>query len=286
MNSITVVIQGLCLWLTTAATIEQLGGLPGIVPDFSTATPAHVAVLVIPKTAIVGDLCPARFSASGSDCLFALNGAGLAGGVRIGFASDEQIKIPSPECAFCALPRIQHTKPFTLKPEYTPFSGANIAAQLIIDKGMVRSTWSSACSSKVGDCPRFVEWTLSSTTGNVRLVLSNLRSGTSVEADLKNGAAILVSNDPGMLITSVEKRASMRAQTHLLGSAADWCLYFGMFAGDPACPGKPPIPPPCGSCITATSAKRKAPAKARGSRAQTRVTTMFQTVACSSSGYP
>lgn len=288
MNSITVVIQGLCLWLTTAGTIEELGGLPGIVPDFSTAIPPHVAVLVIPKNGIAGNRCPAQFVASGSDCLFPLNGAGLAGGVRIGFASDEQGGIPSPECALCAIPRIQHTTPFTLKPEYTPLSGTGIAAQLIIDKGAVRSALRSGCSSTTGDCPRFVEWTLSSTRGNVRLVLSNLRLGKPVEADLKNGTTVLVSNEQGVPMATGKNSDAGKVQAHLLDSAEDWCLYFGMFAGDPACPGKPPIPPPCASCPTATNARSKAIARARtrGAKPKSPVTILIQTVACSSSGYP
>ncbi|MEO8378246.1 MAG: hypothetical protein ABI779_01160 [Acidobacteriota bacterium] len=311
MNTVTVVIKGLCLWLTTASIIEQMGGLPAIIPDFSASTPAHVAMVVVAKTGFVGEECPEEFTEEEGNCIFNLNGAGFAGGVKISFDSDQELGAPDAECALCAVPPIQHSVPFTLKSEYSLPSGADLAAQLVMDRGSARSTWSEECASTTGDCPRFVEWTVSATEGYVQLVLSNLQTETPIEASLKNGANVLVSNETAAMnaaahtasaTTSKPPARTGRRTRSLLTTAEDWCLYFGLFTGGPTCPGEPPIPSPCGSCaraaksrsgtttVTGRNTKGKAPAKATkkapASGTSKKIVSYIQTIACSNSQYP
>ncbi|HYC89426.1 MAG TPA: hypothetical protein VEO54_09465 [Thermoanaerobaculia bacterium] len=92
MNSVDILIQGLCLWLTGSP-----AGLTGVIPDFHRATPAHRAVLTVPKEHIRGGACPEFFVQHGDDCTFTLNGSGAAGGVRIDVAGGVA-ETPDPAC--------------------------------------------------------------------------------------------------------------------------------------------------------------------------------------------
>lgn len=278
--SVTILIKGLCLWLTTASTIAQMGGLPGIIPDFSNATPVHAASISVLKADVVGNQCPAGFTERDGTCSFGLNGKGLAGGVivQVNRDGEEQPVSMDPLCVLCAVPPIQHLTALELKPEYSLPGGSAIAAQVVIDQGSAHSTWEGSCNAT--NCARFVAWTLDSATGSVSLTLSNLQSGTPIEVPLQANAVVTIENSPFVVGPLKKAKTNIRkSRAHAHAHAAtlvekDWCLYFQMFAGDPPCPGTPQAPPPCPECGAGSRRDAK------------RLSMTFQTIACSNSTYP
>lgn len=270
MISITVVIKGLCLWLTAGATTD---GLPGIVPDFSKAVPPHYATLTVGEGQIVGTGCPNGFVHTAGGCSFTLNRAGLPGGVEVSFIGDEPSGMPDSTYVVSALPKIVAGTPLVLKPQYTPGVGADIAAQVVIDQGVARSMWSTSCSMSGADCPRFIIWTVTSANGHMKLALSNLlpEGKAPIVVELKPGALVTLDNSPH---TAALKKKTARRGRHAhteTGDGKDWCLYFKMFEGDPPC--LRPAPPECPLCVT----DERKPPDTQGD---------YHTIACSNSTYP
>jgi len=280
MSSIQVLIKGLCLWLPLM--MNQLGGLPVIVPEFTGQVNAHIALLSIPVSAIDGGVCPDGFS--GPDpCVYNLNGKGLAGGVTIDFPTGASPLTPNPSCVLCAIPPLQHQRDLTLKPEYMPGTGTALAASLVINQGSAISGF-DPCNqppAPAGDCPRYVTWSVTAATDTVTLRLSNLKSGPDITVRLVNNATVTVSNQP----------QSPPPLTHILHAqrmdTPDWCLYFGLFEGNPGCPGPPPIPLACPeNCIPSAAAAHKTTSVKSKLKPKVPHFMMIGTIACSNSQFP
>lgn len=254
MSTVTVIIEGLCLWLTGGS-----GAVPVVVPDYLNAVPAHQAVLTVVKG--FGDECPSPFTRDANEpaaCVFPLNKVGYTGGVKIELVGDAP---PSVKSDLCLLPRIQHTVPLTLLRDYETDGGAKLAAQMLVSQGELTAFLQAGCENEPDKCPRSVRWNFTTTSGGVTLRLRNLREGGTVSLPLLSNAVLTVSNR--------RTKRPAPAETDL----ADWCLYFGMFE-NVGCPGVPPAPvcelPP-----------------GRAAAPHTRhFTYRFETIACSNSQYP
>lgn len=253
MSTVTVFIEGLCLWLTGGS-----GAVPVVIPDYVNAVPAHRAVLTVVNG--FDGSCPPPFTRDPDEpeaCVFHLNKVGYTGGVKIELVGDA----PPVTSNLCLLPRIQHTVPLTLLREYETDGGAKLAAQMLVSQGELTAFLHAGCEDQPAKCPRSVQWNFTTTSGGVTLRLRNLREGGTVSLPLLSGAVLSVSN------RRTERPAP--GETDL----ADWCLYFGMFE-DAGCPGVPTAP----VCITAS--RRVAALHTRHH------TYKFETIACSNSQYP
>ncbi|HEY0157152.1 MAG TPA: hypothetical protein VGF28_07670 [Thermoanaerobaculia bacterium] len=252
MRTLDIVIQGLCLWLTGSD-----ASVTAVVPDFSRATPAHSAVLTVPKTTISEGGCPPPFIDQGTDCTFSLNGAGAAGGVRIEVIGDTEERLDPSGLRW--IPRIQHVMPLRMRREYAPDDGSRLAAQLRVARGTITAE-AEGCGSDP-NCPRSTRWTVTGGTDDYRLVLSNLFGGRRLEVKLKSGGVVTIHNEGD--------KGQATPMAH-------WCLYFTMFE-EVACPGIPDIPPlPPHRLRTAS---RAVPPHAHG-------VPNIETIACSNSNYP
>ena len=253
MNTVDILIYGLCLWLTDRAEITA------IIPDFHRAMPAHNAVLEVPKEDIVGGKCPESFGLDGNTCTFRLNGAGAVGGVRIDI-DGEMAEYPDRR-GLDNIPKIQHDgTELRMRPEYVPEHGWKLAAQMVINRGTLSSEEATPCPLPQKPCARHARWTLRAEQGNhLTLVLSNLVGGLPERVPLTGQAEVTIRN------RDVQKE---------LGSVAHWCLYFSMFE-EAGCPGPPDAPaaPP-------RTATRAVPPHAHGN------SPAIETIACSNSQYP
>lgn len=249
MNSATIVFQGLCLWLTGAP-----HGLTAVIPDFHHATPAHHAVLTVPKKDIRrDDGCPPLFDEQREDCVFILHDSGAAGGVQIDVAGDIRERLdPS---GLAGIPRIQHERPLRMRREYAPDDGSRLAAQIVVTRGTIN--WQEEGCGK-SPCPRHVRWTVTAETGDVMLVLSNLVDDRPVVVPLVPGAKVTIRNQA--------------AEAKQSADFAHWCLYFTMF-DEAGC--RPPVPQ-----VSPRTANRTAPPHAHGDPYK------IDTIACSNSQYP
>jgi len=275
MSTVTIVVKGLCLWLTAS------GGAQGIIPDFAAAVPSHIAIISVAKDQTVEGTCPPLFHEAGASCLFTINGMGLDGGVQIELSTDPLVPGP-PDISLCEIPHIQHQFPLTLRPGYAPPSGARIAAQLRVARGKLtgRTSGQEGCV----DCARVADYSLTAPS-EISLRLSNLRFREPITVRLRDNAQILVSNERPDPFTPIDE-------------VADWCLYFTMFE-EAGCPGAP-SPPECATdTATAqqsmTSRQTTRQPTRQGTRQSTRSTTQhthnqsqytFETIACSNSQYP
>ncbi len=276
MNEINVVFHGLFLWWMASTPAYVL------IPDATTASTPHFAQISAPVTAFAAGACPAGFTTTPTPdrrCSLDLNDAGLAGGVRIQFATDTPSDAFPPD-AFCAVPPIQHDAPLELLPSFTPPSGSGNAAWMQAVGGVPTSHMVDCTNQPPGNCPRFVEWTVPASQGsNVVLVLGNLKpSGGIIAAVLNPGAEVSIDN--GLLAVLHAPRLAKTKKTRhgstlTNSSAEDWCFYFKMVTNLdetlPLCPGLPPIPPVCTSGVS----KHK-----HGLGGD------IQTIACSNSQYP
>lgn len=252
MNTLDIVIHGLCLWLTGSNT-----SVTAVVPDFHSATPAHQAVLRVPKESISNRTCPKSFHEEDGDCTFTLNGAGAPGGVRIDVAGDTEETLDPNGLRW--IPRVQHVMPLRPRREYAPDDGTRVAAKLVVARGTITAE-GDGCVDRP-DCPRRTRWTLTGNNGHLTLVLSNLEQGDKLEVPLESGAEVTIHNK------------AHRGQATPL---AHWCLYFTMF-DEVACPGLPDIPPVPPD--PSPTANRTVPPHAHGKPA-------IETIACSNSQYP
>lgn len=274
MSTATIVVKGLCLWLTAS------GGAQGIIPDFAAAVPSHIAIISLARDQTVEGTCPPLFHEAGASCLFTVNGMGLDGGVQIELSTDPLVPGP-PDINLCEIPHIQHQLPLTLRPVYAPPSGARIAAQLRVARGKLtgRITAQEGCV----DCARLAEYSLTAPS-EISLRLSNLRFREPITVRLRDNAQILVRNERPDPFTPVDE-------------VADWCLYFTMFE-EAGCPGAP-LPPECptGTATAESTTSRQATRQTtrQATRQSTRRTTQhahadgqytFETIACSNSQYP
>ena len=265
MKEVQVFFVGMCMWWLTA---------PGpyvLIPELSTDQNAHFASIIAAPSAFVGNACPSGFTTDGGgNCTYSLNGKGALGGVRIALLTNTPAG-QFPEGAFCALPPLQRTTLYALKPGFTPPSGIGNAAWMSAVGGTPLSGVFACDSQPPDNCPRFERWTVPVTNGHVVLALDNLRSGPPVLAQLAHGAQLVISNSPAQT-----HRTHVKSTSGSPLDAEDWCFYFRMIAipggPDPQCPGAPPIPPPCPNV---------APPPVIGP-----LTVRFQTVACSNSQYP
>lgn len=251
MNTVEIILQGLCLWLT-----GYEAGLIAVLPDFHRATPAHSAVLTLAKESVVERRCPEFFTDTGNDCVFILNGSGAAGGVKIDVAGDIA-ETPDP-AGLKLIPPIQHHTPLRMRREYAPDDGSRLAAQLVVKRGTITSEEEDCGRSP--DCPRYVRWTLTGGGGDLTLLLSNLLGGRALAVKVKPGAVVTIRNQ------AVDPKQSK--------DIAHWCLYFTMFE-DAGCPGKPPV-----TAAPPRTAKRTPPPHAHGNAPA------IETIACSNSQYP
>jgi hypothetical protein len=269
MSEVQIFFVGMCMWWLTA---------PGpyvLIPELSTDPNAHYARITAAPSAFVGNACPSGFTTEDEGtCTYALNGKGAPGGVRIALLTNTPAG-QFPEGAFCALPPLQRTTLYALKPAFTPPSGIGNAAWMSAVGGTPLSGVFPCDATQPDNCPRFERWTVPVTNGNVVLALDNLSSGAPVLAQLANGAQLVISNSPAGGSAEMHRAHRKLAATSPL-DADDWCFYFRMIAipggPEPQCPGAPPIPPPC---------PEGAPppvVQPLGLR--------FQTVACSNSQYP
>ncbi len=251
MNTVDIVVYGLCLWLTDRAEITAL------IPDFHRAMPAHRAVLEVPKIYITSGVCPELFTEKNKDtCEFLLNGSGATGGVRIDVGG-EMAELPKAS-GLHLIPPIQHPDtPLRLRREYSPEDGWRLAAQMIVNRGTLSSE-ETACR-KSPYCARHARWTLRAEQGNhLTLTLSNLVGGRTVLVPLQNNATVTIGN---------------RDEEKKPGSFAHWCLYFSMFE-EAGCPG-----PPDPTAASPRTATRAVPPHAHGDP-------NIETIACSNSQYP
>ena len=272
MNEVQVFFVGMCMWWLTA---------PGpwvLIPDLANEPLQHVAAITAPPHAFLTGTCPPGFDDILGQCTYVLNGKGGAGGVRLSFLTNT----PSgafPEQAFCAVPPVQRTTLYKLKPEYTPPAGVRNAAWMQAIGGTPRSGVFTCESRPADNCPRFVRWSVPFTPpGKVVLALDNLRGGAPILAQLAPGARVVISNSPPDEIPA-RRHPHAKTQDATPGplTAEDWCFYFRMVTifpdgVDPICPGAPPIPPPCPDMAPPPE---NFPFGVR-----------FQTVACSNSQYP
>lgn len=256
MNSVEIVVYGLCLWLTSVHT-----EITALVPDFHRALPAHRAVLEVPKEHIVGPACPEFFTRKGEVCEFVLNGSGAAGGVRID-VSGEVAERPD-RGGLHRIPKIQHgDTQLRMRREYAPEEdGSRLAARMVVDRGTLSSSEKEPCAQP--PCARYARWTLRAEQGNhLTLILSNLVGGRTVLVPLEGQAKVTIRNEVPNI-----------SRTKQSPDLAHWCLYFSMFeeAGCPGAPPDPDAPPP--------SAPRAVPPHVHGGPA-------IETIACSNSQYP
>jgi hypothetical protein len=279
MNEVQVYFVGMVMWFLAAP------GPWALMPELSNDPNAHFAAIEAAPSAFVGGACPGGFTVNDrGNCVYALNGKGATGGVRIALLTDKPAG-GFPTNAFCALPPLQRTTLYALKPEFTPPLGPANAAWMAAVGGTPLSGEFPCASEPAGNCPRFVRWTVpSTTTGNVVLSLDNLRTGTPLFARLTNGAQVVISNSPPDDVEAHAQHAKTRAKTPATAGTAsptpleaeDWCFYFRMVTipggPDPQCPGPPRIPPPCPELAPPPFLH---PEKV-----------LFQTVACSNSQYP
>lgn len=213
MSSVTMVVEGLCLWLTGGS-----AGVRAIIPDFAMAVPAHVATISVPPE---NGQCPAAFRLTDGVCEFPLNGMGNDGGVQITLESESTVS-SALHATLCQIPHIQHDVPLTLRSVYAPPNGSKIAAQMLVTTGRLVGLATAECPN----CPRSTQYTLSADPA-VSLRLSNLRFREPVVVPLRGGAQVTISNK--------------RAVAPVENDTADWCLYFTMFE-EVGCPGTPPVP--------------------------------------------
>ena len=275
MNEVQVFFVGMCMWWLTA---------PGpwvLLPELASDQNAHFATISAAPSAFVSGTCPQGFTTSGDgNCVFALNGKGGTGGVRIALLTNK----PSsefPEQAFCAIPPLQRSTLYDLQPEFTPPNGPKNAAWMAAVGGSPRSGTFPCAATPTGNCPRFVRWSVPvAPPANVVLSLDNLRTGGPLLVPLANGAQVVISNSPPNEAIHHHtkqhaKQSASAAPTSAL-TAEDWCFYFRMVAipGGPLpdCPGNPPIPPPCANPVSPPILHPEE--------------VLFQTIACSNSQYP
>ena len=262
MNEVQVFFVGMCMWWLTA---------PGpwvLLPDLENEELKHVATISAAPEAFVTRKCPSRFTLANGRCTFQLNGAGAAGGVRISFLTNTPPSAAE-ERPFCAVPPLQRTTLYHLKPAFTPPDGVSNAAWMQVIGGKPRSGMFQ-CNPEGGDnCPRFVQWSVASLRpGNIVLALDHLSTGEPILAELAPGAEIVISNAP-------PARPAAKRHQHR-EDKMDWCFYFRMVTdpegAEPPCETPPAIPLPCPGMV---SPPRVPPEGVN-----------FQTVACSNSTYP
>lgn len=268
MSEVQVYFVGMVMWFLTGP------GPFALMPELSTDPNAHLASIMAAPSAFVGGVCPPGFSTmTDGNCTYALNGKGAPGGVRISVLTNT----PSagfPPDAFCAIPPLQRSALFELKPAFTPPHGVGNAAWMAAVGGTPSSGILPCQQTSTGNCPRFVRWTVP-VTQPARAVLSldNLRSGAPLLVQLANDAVVVISNSPPDDAAHAG-HAKLTRETTL--DTEDWCFYFRMImlqgGIEPDCPGAPPIPPPCPNSVPPPGFY---PLKVR-----------FQTIACSNSQYP